>query len=105
LDREELKILSRRKALLFALLFAAQIFFVELGLFMYWADPKASQIGGVQGRYFLPLLPCLLIGCSQFATPITQFSFSEQRRFCIRAIPAVSFLSIACLYLLRYEWG
>lgn len=46
--------------------FAAQVFFVLLTIFIIWADPASPYIGGIQGRYFLPLLPCLLIGLGQF---------------------------------------
>lgn len=53
--------LPRRTLAWGALACLASVLLIYLGLYMTWTPVGAPAISGVQGRYFLPLLPLLLI--------------------------------------------
>ena len=42
------------------LLFTATVILIETAIYLYWSPVGAPEIKGVQGRYFIPLLPLLV---------------------------------------------
>ena len=51
---------GRRAA--FITIAAIGILAVVMSMFIGWTNPGETRVGGVQGRYFLPIVPLLLIG-------------------------------------------
>jgi uncharacterized membrane protein len=45
----------------FLLVAASIIFLVSFSLYIYWTPPASDLVVGLQGRYFIPLVPLLLI--------------------------------------------
>lgn len=58
----------------FALLMLAVVALVELGLFVIWTPVTGSLIEGVQGRYFLPLLPLAGYMLASLWAPLRRFA-------------------------------
>ena len=56
----------RDRALILAI-FVATLFIVSLSQYLIWTPVNAEEIHGIQGRYFLPVVPLLLIA---LATPV-----------------------------------
>lgn len=79
------------RCVLFAL-FIAGMFAVMLGLTLGWTFNTEHEIQGVQGRYFLPILPALLLSLRGKALRAT----------CQLSLPLIVFLgSFNCMYLAR----
>lgn len=53
---------TRRLAAALLVLFSVCFVLVCTATYMHWDRPGSTAITGVQARYFLPVLPCLLIG-------------------------------------------
>jgi uncharacterized membrane protein len=87
-----------------ALVFLMQLFLVAFGIFMIWSDPASPIVLGIQGRYFLPLLPCLLLGAAGFVPPRLRGVMSVNRKLWIAIGPALILLLTACVTLYGREW-
>lgn len=93
LERPAAPLLTKAHAWSLVGLFWIQVLLVIFTLFLIWGDPASRYIGGVQGRYFLPLLPCLLIGLSQ-AFPKAAAT-DKRRQALFTFVPALFFLGMA----------
>jgi hypothetical protein len=92
---------GRRVALACALAVAGYCFAVFFIFFLVWTALDATQIDGVQGRYFVPALPALALGTAA----LVRRGFSETARATI-ALAAVA-LSCAAAFqaVLRVDWN
>lgn len=59
--RDDSQVLCRTWRIALAVLFAWIVLSVMTALLMSWTFPEESVIHGVQGRYFLPYVPCALL--------------------------------------------
>lgn len=58
--RNDIPVQIRKKdTLLFVLTFLAGVILILTSLYVQWSSLRANMISGVQGRYFIPLLPSL----------------------------------------------
>lgn len=56
----EVKLLPAQRALLIGLSYVSVMAF-SIFMFVYWTVPEATTLDGIQGRYYLPLLPLVLV--------------------------------------------
>jgi uncharacterized membrane protein len=62
-DQKQLKLNLRQRALLLLPLALCYLFFL-VGMLFWWTEPNAIKIHGIQGRYFIPVLPLVLFAFS-----------------------------------------
>jgi uncharacterized membrane protein len=84
--------------------FWIQAVLIILTIFLIWADPAAPIIEGVQGRYFLPILPGLLVGLSEIVPKWKRHITREQMR-AFTFLPACFLLGCAALTIALREWA
>ena len=63
--REEFPKLTIFQGIIMALIFLAVVGLIFTSLYIQWTNPDEKAIKGVQGRYFIPILPFLFILLSQ----------------------------------------
>jgi uncharacterized membrane protein len=85
---------ARRIGLWWLLLVAGGIALVCLALYLTWNVVGSPEILGVQGRYFLPLLPLFLVACH---TLIRLPADAERARLFGRLVPVVVLMQIFAL--------
>lgn len=65
-------------------------------MLLYWTPMFSETVEGVQGRYFLPTLPALLMGIGFWKQPAWKRSVDG---FVIAAMPIIDFAVILCIYI------
>jgi uncharacterized membrane protein len=92
---------GRRIALACALAVAGYCFAVFLIFFLVWTALDATQIDGVQGRYFVPALPAVALGTAA----LVRRGLSKN----IRAVIALAAAALSCAAafqaVLRVDWN
>jgi Predicted membrane protein (DUF2142) len=92
---------GRRVALASALAVAGYCFAVFFIFFLVWTALDATQIDGVQGRYFVPALPALALGTAA----LVRRGFSEKIRAAIALAAALLSCAAAFQAVLRIDWN
>jgi Predicted membrane protein (DUF2142) len=92
---------GRRVALASALAVAGYCFAVFFIFFLVWTALNATQIDGVQGRYFVPALPALALGTAA----LVRRGLSEKIRAAIALSAAVLSCAAAFEAVLRVDWN
>lgn len=59
-NQEEEVALSRKQRFIMLGVFLANFFIIYLALYLGWSKPGAKSVSGVQGRYFLAIIPLLI---------------------------------------------
>lgn len=62
--------LTAPQRLLLVAAFAATLLIVSLSQYLIWTAVGANEVHGIQGRYFLPVAPLLLLACSRRVWPL-----------------------------------
>ena len=92
---------GRRIAFACALAVAGYCFAVFLIFFLVWTALDATQIDGVQGRYFVPALPVVALGTAA----LVRRGLSEKARARIALAAAALSCAAACQAVLRVDWN
>ena len=92
---------GRRIAFACALAVAGYCFAVFLIFFLVWTALDATQIDGVQGRYFVPALPAVALGTAA----LVRRGFSQKARARIALAAAVLSCAAAFQAVLRVDWN
>ena len=92
---------GRRIALACALAVAGYCFAVVFIWFLVWTAINATQIDGVQGRYFVPALPALALGTAA----LVRRGFSENVRATIALAAAALSCAASFQAVLRVDWN
>lgn len=67
-----------------------------LSMLVYWTPMFSETVEGAQGRYFLPVLPVLLLGIGFWKKPVIRHSLDG---FFAAAMPLADFAVILCIYI------
>ncbi len=79
-----------------------------LGIYSYiyitWAEPYLPYISGVQGRYFIPLVPILLVACIPVCTSIHTLITKKLKipDYSLKWIPDISISGIVILHAFSF---
>ena len=92
---------GRRIAFTCALAVGGYCFAVFLIFFLVWTALDATQIDGVQGRYFVPALPAVALGTAA----LVRRGFSEKARARIALAAAALSCAAAFQAVLRVDWN
>jgi uncharacterized membrane protein len=92
---------GRRIAFACALTVVGYCFAVFLIFFLVWTALDATQIDGVQGRYFVPALPVVALGTAA----LVRRGFSENARAAIALAAAALSCAAAFQAVLRVDWN
>jgi hypothetical protein len=92
---------GRRIALACALAVASYCFAVVFIFFLVWTALDATQIDGVQGRYFVPALPALALGTAA----LVRHGLPEAVRATIALAAAALSCAAAVQAVLRVDWN
>jgi hypothetical protein len=92
---------GRRIAFACALAVLGYCFAVFLIFFLVWTALDATQIDGVQGRYFVPALPAVALGTAA----LVRGGFSENARAAIALAAAALSCAAAFQAVLRVDWN
>lgn len=92
---------GRRIALACALAAAGYCFAVFLIFFLVWTTLDATQIDGVQGRYFVPALPAVALGTAA----LLRRGLSHNLRAAIALAAAALSCAAAFQAVLRVDWN
>jgi Predicted membrane protein (DUF2142) len=92
---------GRRVALACALAVAGYCFAVFLIFFLVWTALAATQIDGVQGRYFVPALPAVALGTAA----LVRRGLSQNARAAIALAAAALSCAATFQAVLRVDWN
>jgi uncharacterized membrane protein len=92
---------GRRIALSCVLAVAGYCFAVVFIFFLVWTALNATQIDGVQGRYFLPALPAVALGTAA----LVRRGFSDNVRATIALAAAALSCAASFQAVLRVDWN
>jgi uncharacterized membrane protein len=103
LDREKRQVLSGSQIAVIAGVLVANTVLIFLMLYLSWSDVGASVIEGIQGRYFIPLLPLALILISTISIPV-KHKWRGSMIVIVLAIAALAY-AISCHALWHRYYG
>lgn len=80
------------------LIFVAFTVFMHIMFYINWTLPSSSRIEGVQGRYFIPMLPLLFL---VFAQNEIKISLQNQNKYILILIFAIFITLMYSAFSLR----
>ncbi len=101
-DQTEQQHVSNRSVWTHSLTLFASIVAIAGALYLTWTPVGASQVAGIQGRYFIGLIP-LAIPFFAWASRWLKLSFDAPNRMGILVF-FVSFINLAAMTFLTYMW-
>ena len=98
-ERDKLELQRKDKCTMLFVIFLT--FFLTPAMLLSWTPAGSSLVAGLQGRYYLPVLPLLLLVLTKFHlhTEISEERFCKIQNGCCRAFGLFS--GIAVYYMLR----
>ena len=98
-ERDKLELQRKDKCTMLFVIFLT--FFLTPAMLLSWTSAGSSLVAGLQGRYYLPVLPLLLLVLTKFHlhTEISEERFCKIQNGCCRAFGLFS--GIAVYYMLR----
>ncbi len=100
-DFEEVPELRKLSAI-YTMVFAIALVSVAGALYILWTPVGASQVSGIQGRYFIPILP-LLIPCFALLGRVVRVVFDKPQRMG-QIVVLISCINLSAMILLTLKW-
>lgn len=81
--------------------FAAQVILVTFSIWLFWTETKAPMVQSVQGRHFLPILICGVLGFAAFTLRPFAAGIAAERSVSVPLLPC--FVTVGAIFLLIFS--
>ena len=98
-ERERIGVIGKKERVCSVLLAVIPDLLSVAGTLGFLAPWDMGVIQGVQGRYFLPTLPLLMIGVGFWKRPVIKVDTDVWNRCFAIAMTALSYLTVICIYI------
>ena len=98
-ERERIGVIGKKERVCSVLLAVIPDLLSVAAMLIFWTPWYMEVIQGVQGRYFLPTLPLLMIGVGFWKRPVIKVDTDVWNRCFAIAMTALSYLTVICIYI------